>query len=85
MLESMHISSKGVGNAIMESLTITIANNIFLRELDFPGNRNVTPTGWQSLFQLLQHLSCRLECLKLSELIDQRVESLTDVICMAAR
>jgi Ran GTPase-activating protein (RanGAP) involved in mRNA processing and transport len=81
MLESVNLTCNIFDDVEMESLTNALANNCRLRKLKLRCNYNITPAGWQTLFQLLQRPSCRLESLDIgsNNLTDETVRSLASV------
>ena len=78
MLESVNLTCTIFDDVEMESLTNALANNCRLRKLKLRCNYNITHAGWQTLFQLLQRPSCRLESLDIgaNNLTDETVRFL---------
>jgi Ran GTPase-activating protein (RanGAP) involved in mRNA processing and transport len=82
MLESMDLSHNSFDDEKVESLTNALANNCRLKKLQLRYNKDITSTGWQTLFQLLQRQSCGLESLDIesNNLTDETVVSLASAI-----
>jgi hypothetical protein len=82
MIESIDLSQNNCDDEKMESLTNALANNYRLKELQLCYNYDITPAGWQSLFQLLQRPSCGLESLNIrsNNLTDETIVSLASAI-----
>ena len=87
MIQSMDLSYNSFDDEKIESLTNALANNCRLKKLNLWCNRCVTPAGWHTLFQLLQHPSCELESLDIraNDLTDETVESLASSISNGSR
>jgi Ran GTPase-activating protein (RanGAP) involved in mRNA processing and transport len=82
MIESIDLSQNSFDDEKMESLTNALANNYRLKELQLRNNKDITSTGWQTLFQLLQRQSYGLESLDIgsNNLTDETVVSLASAI-----
>jgi len=87
MLESITLAQNNLDDEKIESLANALANNCRLKKLNLWCNMSVTPAGWHTLFQLLQHPSCELESLDIgaNNLTDETVESLASAISNGSR
>jgi Ran GTPase-activating protein (RanGAP) involved in mRNA processing and transport len=87
MLESIHLFRDSFDDEKMESLANALANNCRLKKLQLCWNTSITPVGWQTLFQLLQRPSCRLESLDFrgNYLTNETVQYLASVISNGCR